>query len=430
MDNTVNSRNLNRAFILVLDGFGIGAAPDADKFNDEGADTLGHIAEACFQGKADRKDIRSEKLAVPFLESLGLGEAYRLATGRRPAGFKSLASTFGRYAACREISHGKDTSSGHWEIAGAPVLFDWDYFPQAPSFPKWLIDSLKHQAGIPGILGNCHASGTEIIKELGEEHIGSGKPICYTSIDSVFQVAAHEEGFGLKNLYSLCEKARQILDESDSNIARVIARPFTGSPENFTRTSNRKDYSVPPPGETLLDRLKQWGRRVYGVGKIPEIFAGRGITDSVKAPGNDGIFALVRELAGTAEPGSLVFANFVDFDMLYGHRRDVTGYACALERLDRQLEEIPVMLQPGDLAVITADHGCDPAFRGSNHTREYVPALFFGPGIQPGNAGIRDSFSDIGQTVAFHLGIPPLEYGKTVPGAARSRSCGWSSRLQ
>lgn len=403
----------SRVFLLVLDGFGIGASPDAGDFGDQDSDTLGHIAEACLQGKADRKGGRSGPLRLPFLESLGLGHAAELSSGKQPAGFTPVRPR-GRYAACREISLGKDTSSGHWEIAALPVLFDWGYFPQEPSFPEPLIESLIKEAGLPGILGNCHASGTEIIKELGDEHIRSGKPICYTSVDSVFQVAAHEEHFGLEKLYGSCRIAREILDREGLNIARVIARPFTGISGKFTRTHNRKDYSVRPPGPTLLDSLLENNRKVYAIGKIAEIFSGRGISDSVKAPGNNGIYREVLVASTAAEPGSLVFANFVDFDMLYGHRRDITGYASALEILDGQLEELSGRLRPGDLMIITADHGCDPAGRGFNHTREYVPSLFFGSTVRPGCSGIRETFADIGQTVAAHLGIPPLKFGSAI----------------
>ena len=397
----------------MLDGFGIGAAPDAGDFGDQDADTLGHIAEACLQGKADRKGLRRGLLRLPFLESLGLGYSAELASGEHPAGFSPVRPK-GRYAACREISCGKDTSSGHWEIAGLPVLFQWGYFPEEPSFPGSLLESLITEAGLPGILGNCHASGTEIIKELGEEHVRSGKPICYTSVDSVFQIAAHEEHFGLEKLYNACRLAREILDREALNIARVIARPFTGSPGSFTRTHNRKDYSVPPPGPTLLDALLENNRKVYAIGKISEIFSGRGISESIKAPGNDGIYQEVLAASNAAGPGSLVFANFVDFDMLYGHRRDITGYAAALERLDGQLEELSRRLRPEDLLVITADHGCDPAHRGFNHTREFVPVLLFGSAVSPGNSGIRATFSDIGQTVAARLGIPPLKKGDAI----------------
>lgn len=398
---------------MVLDGFGIGAAPDADRFGDQGADTLGHIAAACLKGKTERASGRSGPLQLPFLNSLGLGEAARLVSGSLPPGFQPVQPT-GRFAACREISHGKDTSSGHWEIAGSPVLFEWDYFPHEPSFPPALVEGLVQDGRIPGILGNCHASGTEIIKNLGEEHIYSGKPICYTSTDSVFQIAAHEEQFGLERLYDLCSTARNLLDHLGLKIARVIARPFIGSAGSFTRTPHRRDYSIPPSGETLLDRLSSRGREVRSIGKIAEIFAGRGITMARKAADNDGIYRLVREAVREAGRGSLTFANFVDFDMLYGHRRDITGYASALEILDGQLRELAQDLRPEDLAIITADHGCDPGYRGSNHTREYVPALLFGGKVDPGNAGIRESFADIGHTVASHLGIPPLNYGKSL----------------
>ncbi len=402
-----------RAIILVLDGFGIGPAPDAADFGDQGADTLGHIAETCFLGRADRAGVRTGPLHLPFLESIGLGEAAKLATGRLPAGFRST-SPEGIYAACREISRGKDTSSGHWELAGVPVLYEWEYFPEEPSFPEGLIELLVGEAGLPGILGNCHASGTEIIKQLGEEHIRTGKPICYTSADSVFQVAAHESYFELERLYSLCRMVRSILDREDLNIARVIARPFTGSNGIFTRTSNRRDYSVPPPEPTLLDSMLAEGRKVYAIGKIKDIFANRGISEAVKAPDNNGIFQAVLNVSARAVPGSLVFANFVDFDMLYGHRRDIPGYASALELLDSQLEGLVRRMRPEDLLIITADHGCDPAHRGFNHTREFVPALLLGPRISSGSAGIRSTFSDIGQTVASHLELPPLQKGKAI----------------
>ncbi len=403
----------SRAFILVLDGFGIGSAPDAADFGDQGADTLGHIAEACFQGRADRAGVRSGPLRLPFLESMGLGEAAKLAKGRLPAGFNP-ACPGGIYAACREISHSKDTSSGHWELAGVPVLFKWGYFPEEPSFPETLVELLVRKAGLPGILGNCHASGTEIIKLLGEEHIRTGKPICYTSADSVFQVAAHEDHFELERLYALCRLARNILDQEGLKIARVIARPFTGSSGNFRRTSNRRDYSVPPPEPTLLDSMLANSRKVYAIGKIKDIFANRGISEAIKAPDNNGIFHAVLDASAKAVPGSLVFANFVDFDMLYGHRRDIIGYTYALEILDRQLAGLVRELRPDDLVIITADHGCDPASPGFNHTREFVPALLFGPRVSAGSAGIRHTFSDIGQTVASHLEIPPLKKGTVI----------------
>jgi len=409
----VNRQSDKRAFILVLDGFGIGTAPDSADYGDEGADTLGHLADACFRGAGDRKGLRKGPLQIPFLESNGLGNAAALAGGKWPRGM-SRVQPRARFAACREISHGKDTSSGHWEMAGVPVLFEWDYFPEEPSFPSWLLEALVREGNLPGVLGNCHASGTEIIKDLGDQHLRSGRPICYTSADSVFQIAAHEESFGLERLYALCSTAREILDREGLNVARVIARPFTGTAGNYIRTAGRKDFSVPPPGKTLPDLLQAEGRKVLALGKIGEIFALRGITEAIKAPDNNAIFRLVSNAVEDSGPGSLTFANFVDFDMLYGHRRDIAGYAHALEALDPQLEELSGRLRPGDLAIITSDHGCDPGFRGANHTREYVPAILLGPEVIPGNAGIRDTFADIGQTVASHLGISPLDWGTAI----------------
>lgn len=386
---------MRRAFLLVLDSFGIGASEDAARFGDEGADTLGHIAE-------------SVDLALPNLARLGLGEAAAASTGRRPRGFAKVApeAAFG-YAV--ETSRGKDTPSGHWELAGVPVTFDWGYFPpEYPSFPAELVEELVAAARLPGILGNRHASGTQIIDELGAEHIRTGKPICYTSADSVFQIAAHEAHFGLERLYEVCAVARRIVDRW--NIGRVIARPFVGEPGSFRRTANRKDLAVPPPAPTLLDRLVAAGGTVRGIGKISDIFAGRGVTRSVKAADNEAGFAATLAAAEEAGDRSLVFVNFNDFDTLYGHRRDPAGYARALEAFDARLPELKARLRPGDLVVVSADHGCDPTWRGTDHTREHVPVLAFGPGIEAGPLG-RRAFADVGQTIARHLGIAPLAEG-------------------
>ncbi|WP_316898150.1 phosphopentomutase [Pseudodesulfovibrio indicus] len=403
---------IGRAFILVLDSLGIGWAPDADRFGDAGADTLGHIAETCARGEADRDGLRAGPLNLPCLSSLGIGLAAQLVTGTVPPNLASPVLR-GRFAAAREISRGKDTPSGHWEMAGAPVTFDWGYFPDTvPTFPKELTDGLVTRAGLPGLLGNKHASGTEIIAELGAEHMETGKPICYTSADSVFQIAAHEETFGLDRLLNLCELARQLLE--GYNIGRVIARPFIGEPGNFTRTANRCDYSLEPPAETLLDRLKAAGREVIAVGKIGDIFAHRGMTRSVKGPSSDALFDLVETEVAAAPDGSLTFANFVEFDSEWGHRRDVPGYAAALEHLDARISAFIPQLRPGDLAVITADHGCDPTWKGTDHTRECVPVLLFGPAALPGCAGMRETFADVGQTVARHLDIDPLECGEAI----------------
>jgi phosphopentomutase len=293
---------------------------------------------------------------------------------------------------------------------GVPVDFAFATFPEGPpSFPAALTDALIARGGLPGILGDRHASGTAIIAELGAEHVASGKPIVYTSADSVLQIAAHEESFGLERLYALCRIARELADPY--NIGRIIARPFTGAPGDFRRTPHRHDYSVPPPAPTLLDRLVAAGHSVYGIGKISDIFAGRGISRSTPAADNAATFAALCETAAEAPDGALVFANFNDFDALYGHRRDVAGYAAALAAFDAALPQFRGRLRQGDLAIITADHGCDPSWRGTDHTREHVPVLAFGPGMAPRPLGRRDGFADIGQTLARHLEIPQLPHG-------------------
>ncbi len=393
-----------RGFLLVMDSFGIGAAPDAAAFGDAGADTYGHIVQACAAGKADRAGLREGPLLTPNLDRLGLAAAAAVAQGG--AGQQPGAC----YGAAAERSKGKDTPSGHWEMAGVPVMSDWGYFPKTvPSFPKALTDALIREADLPGLLGDCHASGTEILDRLGAEHIASGKPIVYTSADSVFQIAAHEQAFGLERLYDVCLIARRLVD--DWNIGRVIARPFLGAPGSFKRTGSRRDYATPPPEPTLLDRLKSAGREVVSVGKVSDIFAAQGITRKVKADGNDALMHATLAEAASAPDGSLVFTNFVDFDMLFGHRRDVAGYAAALEAFDRQLPALEAALRPGDLAIISADHGCDPTWAGTDHTREFVPVIAFGPAARPAALGRRDSFADIGQTLARHLGLAPLPHG-------------------
>ncbi|MBL8710335.1 MAG: phosphopentomutase, partial [Rhodospirillaceae bacterium] len=367
-----------RAFILVMDSFGIGAAPDAARFGDAGADTLGHIAAACAAGEADRSGLRTGPLRLPNLARLGLGRAAALATGRVPVGL-AVEEVVGAYGAAAELSAGKDTPSGHWEMAGCPVPLDWGYFPQrVPAFPAAFLAEFQREAKLAGILGNCHASGTEILDRLGEEHIRSGFPICYTSADSVFQIAAHEQHFGLDRLLEICAIAKRLLEPY--RIARVIARPFLGERSGaFTRTGNRRDLTTPPPEPTLLDQLMDAGREVISVGKIADIFGGRGLTRKVKAADNASLTDATLKLMAEAPDGSLTFINFVDFDTLYGHRRDVPGYAAALEAFDARLPEMIGALRPGDLALISADHGCDPTAGGTDHTREFVPVLFFGP---------------------------------------------------
>ena len=402
-----------RAIILLLDSFGIGGAPDAHVFGDAGANTLGHIAEQCAAGLGDREGLRSGPLALPNLTSLGLVQAARLATRQTPSGMDDTMEPLGRYACATEVSKGKDTPSGHWEIAGVPVPFEWGYFPEEkPTFPPELLEQIIQHGDLPGSLANCHASGTQVIAQFGMEHIQSGKPIFYTSADSVFQIAVHETHFGLERLYNLCHLVRKLIDPL--NIGRVIARPFVGeTPEEFKRTGNRRDYAVPPPEPTVLDRVCRAGRMVIAVGKVSDIFAHQGISEMRKAEGNEALFNRTLEALDHAGDGDLVFTNFVDFDTLYGHRRDVAGYAAALEYFDTRLPEIARKLKQDDLVVITADHGCDPTWRGSDHTRERVPVLMFGSTVAAGSAGVRDTFADIGESIAQHLGLPPGPHGRS-----------------
>lgn len=402
-----------RAFLFVLDSFGIGGAPDAAEFGDDGADTLGHIAEFCAAGAGDREGLRDGPLTLPNMSALGLLHAAKLANKRLPAGMSLPERVFGLYGAASEVSRGKDTPSGHWEIAGTPVAFDWGYFPaEGDAFPAELIEAICHEGEVPGILGNCHASGTDIIAQYGEEHMRTGKPICYTSSDSVFQIAAHEQSFGLERLLEFCQTVRRLLD--DYNIGRVIARPFVGTtPRDFVRTGNRRDYSVLPPEPTLLDRLTEASRTVHAVGKIADIFAHQGIGRMIKANGNMELFEATLKAMDEAEDGDLVFTNFVDFDMLYGHRRDVPGYAAALEAFDQRLPDLDRKLKPGDIVILTADHGCDPTWRGTDHTRERVPILVFGPGVRTRSIGVLPSFAWIGETIAKHLGLPPGLHGRS-----------------
>jgi phosphopentomutase len=397
---------MGRAIILVMDSFGIGATADAGTFGDVGADTLGSIAR-------QRAGSPDGPLRLPNLARLGLFEASRESTGDYPAGVSTEADVIGAYGFAEELSSGKDTPSGHWEIAGVPVLFDWGYFTdRTDTFPPELIDRLVERAGLPGVLGNCHASGTTIIAELGDEHVRSGKPIVYTSADSVFQVAAHEQAFGLQRLYDLCDIARELVD--DYNIGRVIARPFVGDgPDSYVRTGNRRDLTTPPHSPTVLDKLAAAGGDVISIGKIADIYANQGITRKVKASGNAALFDATLEVLAEAGDRSIVFTNFVDFDMLYGHRRDAAGYAAALEYFDGRLPELLEAMHPDDLLIITADHGCDPTWAGSDHTREHIPVLAFGNGLAAGSLGRRKTFADIGQSLATYFDLPPMDYGES-----------------
>lgn len=401
---------MSKALLLILDSLGIGAAPDADRFGDTGADTLGHIIAHCAAGRADIG--RVGPLQIPNLAALGLLNAWAAAHGAP----RSFAARSGQcHAVLQERSSGKDTTSGHWELCGLPVEFEWGYFRSAEaSMPTAFLEAWCVENQLDGVLGNCHASGTEIIQRLGPLHIETGKPIVYTSADSVFQVAVHEQHFGLDRLHAICLSARRMLDAY--NIARVISRPFIG-PESgvFKRTGNRHDYSMPPPGPTLLDACRAQGREVIGIGKIPDIFAGVGISKSVPAHGLDALVDATLASFAAAPAGSLVFCNLVDFDSEYGHRRDVPGYARALEAFDRRLPELLALRQSGDLLAISADHGNDPSWTGSDHTRECVPLLLVHEHIQPGFAGIRASFADLGQTLARWFGLPPLAAGTSLP---------------
>ena len=388
-----------RAFLLVMDSVGIGGAPDAgDYFNgnipDTGANTLGHIAEACAAGHAD--NARSGPLYLPNLNGLGLRHAMDLASGKTDL-------PTGPYGAATERSRGKDTPSGHWELAGVPVPWDWHYFPNTnPAFPEAIVKIVCEAAGVGGILGNCHASGTQMIADHGTTHITTGWPICYTSADSVFQIAAHEEHFGLARLLDLCKAVAPMLHEM--RVGRVIARPFIGSTGTFQRTANRHDYAIMPPAPVLSNWVQNAGHRVYGLGKVGDIFSMQGF-DEVHRGTDTELMTHLADLIGTAVDGSLTFANFVEFDSLYGHRRDVAGYARHLEWFDAALGQILPRLRKGDMLMVTADHGNDPTWVGTDHTRERVPVLIAGDTME--DIGLI-GFTDVANLVARHLGVTPL----------------------
>jgi phosphopentomutase len=370
-----------RVIWIVLDSVGAGEMPDADRYGDRGSDTLGNIA-------------RRRPMRLPNLRRLGLANIKPL-ENLPPA--ESPAGAYGRAAL---LSPGKDTTTGHWEMAGIILEKPLPLFPRG--FPRDFMDEFERRIG-RGTLGNCAASGTEIIQRLGAEHMRTGSPIIYTSADSVFQVAAHEEVIPLAELYRICEIAREML-RGPLEVGRVIARPFLGSPGSFTRTANRRDYAIPPPAGMLLDKLAEAGVPVHAVGKIADVFNHRGITSFVKTKSNDDGTSRTIEAAKQRDRG-LIFTNLVDFDMLYGHRNDVEGYAAALESFDQRLPELESILRPGDLVLLTADHGCDPTTPSTDHSREYVPVLAFGPRVRPGvNLGTRATLADLGQTVAANFG--------------------------
>ncbi|MDO4179494.1 MAG: phosphopentomutase [Phascolarctobacterium sp.] len=395
-----------RTIILLMDSFGISSAHDAASYHDTGSDTLGHIADYFYKN--------GKPLALPNLAKHGLGKAAELARGKKLVASLGAEHEIGAYTFAEEVSRGKDTLSGHWEISGVPVDFDWGYFPNIPkAFPQELIDKLIEQGNLPGVLGECHASGTEIIKEFGEEHVKSGKPIVYTSADSVLQIAAHEEAFGLEKLYDLCKLAYKLV--APYNIARIIARPFLGScAQDFIRTANRHDYAVPAPKQTLLDNMLAAGGNVYAVGKIADIFAHRGITKHYAAGGLDKLADATIQAIKDAPDNTIVFTNFVDFDSSYGHRRDIQGYGDALEYFDGRLPEILSLLKEDDLCLITADHGNDPSWTGTDHTREKIPVLFFGAGVKKQELKPMSTFADIGATIASFMGIEPTFTGTKV----------------
>jgi len=396
---------VTRAFLIVMDSVGCGGAPDAGAFGDAGANTLAHIAQACAAGRAE--DRRSGPLQMPVLDGLGLGAAVRLASGDPTPGLDAVPA--GRWGAASEVSRGKDTPSGHWELAGVPVPWDWAYFPDTlPAFPPDLLAEVCRLAGTDGTLGNCHASGTEIIDRLGAEHLQSGWPICYTSADSVFQIAAHEESFGLARLIALCQALAPVLHAR--KVGRVIARPFTGTPGQFQRTANRRDFAIAPPAPTLLDWVQNARRPTHAVGKIGDIFSMQGIGTLHKGASDLALFEHLLTLSNTAEDSSLTFANFVEFDSLYGHRRDVAGYARALETFDQWAGTFLARMRPGDIAIFTADHGNDPTWHGSDHTRERVPVLVAGAG--KGALGLV-AFVDVAASIAAHLGVPAQGAGRS-----------------
>jgi phosphopentomutase len=378
----------DRVILVVLDSVGVGELPDADAYGDRGSDTLGNIS-------------RAVPLSLPTLRTLGLPRVARvqgMAPLDRPRG------AFGRMA---ERSAGKDSVTGHWELTGIVLSRAFPTFPRG--FPRQLIDAFEAQIG-RRTLGNKAASGTVIIDELGPEHIRTGSPIVYTSADSVFQIAAHEEVIPVPELYRICEIAYELAAEG-MGIGRVIARPFIGRPGGFKRTANRHDYALPPSGTTLLDALKAAGHTVFAIGKIQDLFAGRGITAAVHTSSDDhGVDEI--EAAMAAIPAGLIFANLVDFDTVYGHRNDPAGYAANLERFDARLAGLLPTLRPRDLLIITADHGNDPTTASTDHAREYVPVFAVGEHVKPGvDLGTRDTFADLGQTVAEVFGVGPLTNG-------------------
>ncbi|CAL4325446.1 Phosphopentomutase [Buchnera aphidicola (Eriosoma grossulariae)] len=406
---------MNRVVIMLLDSFGIGSSTDAFKFNDEGANTFKHIYEMCFLKKANHG--RQGPLNIPNLISLGLGKLMHRLTGSFPIELNFNIDVIASYAYASSISSGKDTLSGHFEIMGVPILTSWDRFlNKKSSIPEELLENIISHCNIPGIIGNCHSSGITILQQFGEEHIHTGKPIFYTSMDSVIQIACHENFFGLNNLYKLSCSVRNILNNTKYNIGRVIARPFLGNnKKEFTRTNNRKDYSIAINERTVMEKLilEKHGE-VIGIGKISDIFSGRGITQKIPAYGLADLFEKTNMAIDQAKDNSIIFTNFVDFDSVWGHRRDVSGYAKGLEFFDLKLLNIINKIQKKDLLIITADHGCDPTWIGSEHTREFIPILLYRPGYKSHYLGHRNTFSDIAQTISQYFSLSSMHYGTSM----------------
>ncbi|QCI19538.1 phosphopentomutase [Buchnera aphidicola] len=410
---------MKRVILIVLDSFGIGSTKDSYKFKDNGSDTFGHIAEYCFRGLANSK-LREGLLKIPNLVQLGISKAAEKSRKKPVIGLEinNSLDLIGSYGYAEEISSGKDTSSGHWEIAGVPVLFNWDYFLEYKnSFPENLLKKIVDKCFLHGYLGNCRSSGTDILSVLGEKHIKTKYPIFYTSADSVFQIACHEKIFGLNNLNKLGQDIRKILDEEKYNIARVITRPFLGqSKSEFYRTGNRHDFSVKPTSVTIMEKvIKEKKGNVISIGKISDIYANVGISKKIKATGIDELFnCTLTEIQECNQDNSMIFVNFVDFDSSWGHRRDVSGYAAGLELFDSRLPEILKSLKKDDLLIITSDHGCDPTWFGTDHTRENIPILIYSLSIEPKYLGFRKTFSDIAQTIASYFGTTRMNYGKNM----------------
>lgn len=406
---------MKRVFLIVLDSFGIGASFDAKKFNDVGSDTFGHIAEKCFLNQANIG--RNGPLYIPNLEKLGIIKAAKASTGKYPLGFDKNSCVIASYGFASEISSGKDTTSGHWEIAGVPVLKNWCYFKKKHnSLPNILLQTILNNSTCSGFIGNCHASGTNILHDLGEEHIKTKKPILYTSIDSVVQIACHEAIFGLSNLYQLCKNIRVALNKNKYNVARVIARPFIGNNKlNFQRTGNRRDFSIKPFAPTVMKKLiDEKQGKVIAIGKVSDIYAGEGISKKINSTGllelcNDTINQIK-----LSKDNTIIFTNLVDFDSNWGHRRDVSGYARGLEFFDQKLSEILTLVGKRDLLILTADHGCDPTWIGTDHTRENIPILMYSPSIKKRFLGHRKTFADIGQTIAKYFSLSTMKYGKSM----------------